>query len=65
MSLPGYDVWKTTEPPDVRDAELQRQQVDAEERKERDWHELSALAADFVKTYGGKAMLRCVSDALK
>jgi hypothetical protein len=38
---------------------------DAEERKERDWHDLESDARDFVKRYGAAAMLRCVSEALK
>ncbi len=40
-------------------------QLEAEERRERDYADLEAAARDFVQTYGPAAMLRCVSDALK
>jgi hypothetical protein len=58
MSIPGYDVWKTTEPLSCDDVTSTD-----EERKERDWSELEAAARDFVKVYGVPALLRCVSRA--
>jgi hypothetical protein len=47
------------------DREARETAYAAEEQREREWHELEALARDFVKTYGGAAMIRCVSEALK
>lgn len=35
----------------------------AEERRERDWHDLESAARDFMQVYGVAAMLRCVSRA--
>lgn len=37
----------------------------AEDRRERDWSDLESAAKDFVKVYGGAAMLRCVAEALR
>jgi hypothetical protein len=45
--------------------EAREQAYAQEEQRERDWSSLEAAARDFVKTYGGAAMLRCVSEALK
>lgn len=50
---------------DERPDTAREQAYAEEERREREWHELSALAKDFAKVYGNAAMLRCVSDALK
>lgn len=50
---------------DDRPDDARAHALEQEALREREWHELAALAKDFVKSHGAAAMLRCVSEALK
>ncbi len=55
----GYD-----EPPDFfLEAEDAAAEQAAEERRERDWHDLESAARDFIDAYSVAELMRCIARA--